>query len=100
MKKLSLYRQNFVLPTGNEIEKFEFQSLGFLFEISIKRIELLIDKKYEVVNLRIKCNKSITANLDVRLDSLLGYPIKTEYWLMKRLFSNSQSLNLIESIDE
>jgi len=100
MKKISLYRQDFVLPTGNEIETFEFQSLGFLFEVQIKNIDLVIDDKYKLVSIRIKCNKSITSSLDVRIDQLLGYPLKTEFWLMKRLFSNSQSLILIESIDD
>jgi len=98
--KLELYRQDISLPKEGEINSIEFQSLGFLFEVSIKNIDLLIDDKYKLVNIRIKCNKSITASLDVRIDQLLGYPLKTEFWLMKRLFSNSQALNLIESIDE
>ena len=94
IKTVTIFRKKVDLT--NDVE-FEFQSLGFLFEVTIKNLNLKINDIHQVMAVRLTLNRSITANIDCTLSSL--GTIKIELQILKRLFNTSQALNILENID-
>lgn len=82
----------------SEEASFEFQSLGFLFEVNIKNLKLLLADKYQIISVRLTLNRTITSNIDCTISDL--GTIKNELILLKTIFSSNQALNILENIDD